>query len=76
MVFSILPTSRSPELVDEFPLEPIKGQRAYERAIAILDRLFELDQERTREESEYFHALTLLACDYEQARARWPRPRR
>jgi antitoxin component HigA of HigAB toxin-antitoxin module len=54
------------ELVSEFPLSPINDDHAYSQAIAILDRLFEFDEQRSPDETEYFHALALLACEYEQ----------
>lgn len=56
----------SRKLIAEFPLTPINGDRAYSKAIAILDRLFDLGDRRTPAETEYFHALAMLACEYEE----------
>ena len=53
------------ELVAAFPLEPIEDERSYPRAIEILDRLFLLDREKNRDESEYFRALAQIAYEYE-----------
>ena len=55
------------ELIAEFPLTPINDDHAYSRAIAILDGLFDLGDARRRE-MEYFDALALLACEYEERR--------
>ncbi len=60
------------ELIAEFPLTPINDDHAYSRAIAILDRLFDLGDARTCGEMEYFHALALLACEYEEKRGQDP----
>ena len=48
-----------------FPLEPIVDDHDYRQAIAVLDRLFLLGHEKSREESEYFRALAQLAHEYE-----------
>jgi len=47
------------------PLEPIRDEHSYRRALEILDRLFLLGREQTREESELFQALARIAYDYE-----------
>ena len=67
MAFRIKHDCESGELVAEYPLAPINDDHAYRRAIAILDRLFDLGDRRTLAEMEYFHALAILACEYEQA---------
>ncbi len=53
------------ELVAEFPLLPIDDDDSYRVAIAILDRLFALDNRRTAAEMNYFRALARIAHDYE-----------
>jgi antitoxin component HigA of HigAB toxin-antitoxin module len=67
MAFRIGHDCESPELIAEFPLSPINDDHAYSRAIAILDHLFESGDQRTPAETEYFHALAKLACEYEEA---------
>jgi len=54
------------KLVAEFPLAPIFDDLAYGKAIAILDHLFDLGDRRTPAETEYFRALAMLACEYEE----------
>ena len=54
-------------LIAELPPEPIKDDRSYRDAIAILDRLFALDNRRTPAEMNYFRALARIARDYEIA---------
>jgi hypothetical protein len=66
MAFKIKRDCESRELIVGFPLTPINDHRAYSNAIAILDRLFDLGEERTPDETAYFHALALLACEYEE----------
>ncbi len=56
------------ELVAEFPLAPIEDERSYSRAIEILDRLFLLNREKDRNESDYFRALAQYAYEYESRR--------
>jgi hypothetical protein len=56
---------RFSELAAVFPLAPIKDDVAYSRAIAILDRLFLLNREKSRDESDYFRVLAQLAYEYE-----------
>ena len=51
-----------------FPLAPITDDRTYSRAIEILDRLFVLNREKDRDESDYFRALAQLAYEYESRR--------
>jgi hypothetical protein len=67
MAFRIKHDCESRELIAEYPLAPISDDRAYSRAIAILDRLFDLGDRRTPAEMEFFHKLAILACEYEQA---------
>ncbi len=57
------------ELVAEFALEPIQDDQSYQATIAILDRLFALDDRRTPAEWRYFRELARLAHQYEQALA-------
>jgi hypothetical protein len=67
MAFRFGRDCESAELIAEFPLSPINDDYAYSRAIAVLDRLFESGDGRTPAETEYFHALAKLACEYEEA---------
>ena len=67
MASSIERDRKSRNLIAEFPLAPINDEHAYSNAIAILDRLFDLGDRRTPAETEYFHALAMLACEYEEA---------
>jgi antitoxin component HigA of HigAB toxin-antitoxin module len=53
------------ELMAAFPLAPIEDEHSYSRAIEILDRLFLLNREKNRDESDYFRALAEIACQYE-----------
>jgi antitoxin component HigA of HigAB toxin-antitoxin module len=53
------------DLVSEFPLLPIEDDDSYRTAIAILDRLFALDNRRTPAEMNYFRALARIAHEYE-----------
>jgi hypothetical protein len=66
MAFRIERDGESRKLIAEFPLTPINDDHAYSQAIAILDRLFDLGDRRTPAETEYFHALAMLACEYEE----------
>jgi hypothetical protein len=66
MVLRIERDCRFRELITEFPLTPITDDHAYSMAIAILDQLFEYGEQRSPDEKEYFHALALLACEYEE----------
>jgi hypothetical protein len=66
MEFSVERDCDSLELVVEFPLTPINDDHAYSRAIAVLDRLFTLGDQRTPAETEYFNSLAMLACEYEE----------
>ncbi len=56
------------ELMDAFPLASIKDERSYSRAIEILDRLFLLNREMDRNESDYFRTLAQFAYEYESQR--------
>jgi hypothetical protein len=47
------------------PLAPINDERAYRRALAVLDRLYSLDKVQTPAEREYFVALAQVAAEYE-----------
>ena len=53
------------DLMSAFPLAPIEDERSYSRAIEILDRLFLLNREKNRDESDYFRALAEIAYQYE-----------
>ena len=66
-IISRQPFSDDPggDLVAAFPLAPIENEVAYSRAIAVLDRLFLLRREKSRDESDYFRALARLAHEYE-----------
>ena len=59
------PTSTTTKLEARLPLEPIQDDDAYARAIAVLDRMFHLNREKNREESEYFRMLAQFAYEYE-----------
>ena len=67
MAFKIKRDCESRELIVGLPLTPINDRRTYSNAIAILDRLFELGDQRSPDETEYFHSLALVACEYEEA---------
>jgi antitoxin component HigA of HigAB toxin-antitoxin module len=56
------------EWMAAFPLAPIEDDCTYSRAIEILDRLFHLNREKDRDESDYFRALAQLAYEYESRR--------
>ena len=56
------------EWMAAFPLAPIEDDLAYSRAIEILDRLFLLNREKNRDESDYFRTLAQLAYEYESRR--------
>jgi antitoxin component HigA of HigAB toxin-antitoxin module len=56
------------ELMAAFPLARIEDEFSYSRAIEILDRLFLLNREKNREESEYFRVLAEFASEYESQR--------
>jgi antitoxin component HigA of HigAB toxin-antitoxin module len=56
------------ELVAAFPLASIEDERSYSRAMEILDSLFLLDREKTRDESDYFRALAQIVYEYESQR--------
>jgi antitoxin component HigA of HigAB toxin-antitoxin module len=60
-----LKASKSRDLVEEFPLLPLEDDDSYRIAIAILDRLFALDNQRTPAEMNYFRALARIAHEYE-----------
>ena len=62
------------ELMAAFPLARIEDEYSYSRAIEILDRLFLLNREKNREESEYFRALAEFASEYESQRCWGERP--
>ena len=53
------------ELMAAFPLAPIEDDWSYSRAIEILDRLFLLNREKNRVESDYFRELAEIAYQYE-----------
>lgn len=55
------------ELVCAFPLRPIRNEREYERAAAVLDRLaVRPEGTLTAGERDYFGTLTLLIADYDE----------
>ena len=56
------------ELTAKFPLMPLEDEASYEAALEILDRIFALDDRRTRAEREYFRALARIAHEYEVKR--------
>jgi antitoxin component HigA of HigAB toxin-antitoxin module len=56
---------RLAELMAAFPLAPIENEHSYSLAIEILDRLFLLNREKNRDESDYFRALAEIAYQYE-----------
>ena len=56
------------ELTSRFPLRPLEDDDSYRAAIEILDRLFALDDLRTRAQREYFRALARIAHEYEVKR--------
>ena len=55
------------KLVAEFALTPIRDDRSYQAALAVLDRLFALDARKTPAERQYFRELACIAHHYEQA---------
>ncbi len=55
------------ELVAEFSPGPIQDDQSYRAAIAILDRLFHLDNRRTPAQRTYFRDLARHAHEYERA---------
>ena len=62
--------SRIPDFIDlaaRFPTGPIADERAYDAAIAVLDRLFALPPARTPAERVCFRALARRARAYERA---------
>jgi hypothetical protein len=67
MAFKMNGDRETPVLIAEIPLSPINNDGAYKVAIALLDRLYDLGDRRTPAETEYFHALVLLACEYENS---------
>jgi hypothetical protein len=67
MAFKITRDCESQDLVGRFPLTSINDDFTYSNAIAILDCLFELGEQRSPDETEYFHLLAMLACEYEEA---------
>jgi hypothetical protein len=67
MAFKIKRDCDSREPIVALPLTPINDHRTYSIAIAVLDRLFELGDQRSPDETEYFHSLAMLACEYEEA---------
>jgi hypothetical protein len=67
MAFRMESDCESRKLIAEFPLAPINADHAYRRAIAILDRLYDLGDRRTPAETEYFRELAILACEYEES---------
>lgn len=54
------------ELVEGFPIGPIEDDQSYRAALAILDRLFRLDDHRTPAQRTYFRDLARHAHEYEQ----------
>ena len=56
------------EWMAAFPLAPIEDDYTYSRAIEILDRLFLLNREKNRDESDYFRKLAQFAYEYESRR--------
>lgn len=67
MAFKITRDCEFRNLISRFPLTSINDDCTYSNAIAILDCLFELGEQRSPDETEYFHSLALLACEYEEA---------
>jgi HTH-type transcriptional regulator / antitoxin HigA len=53
------------DLVRECPLRVIRSESEYGQAIAMLDRLSDLGNDRTSDETEYLLALTVLVKKYE-----------
>ena len=60
-----VPPDRYLELVRDFPLRPLRDDEQYQRALAVLDRLFERAPLASSDERDYFRVLALLAWDYE-----------
>jgi antitoxin component HigA of HigAB toxin-antitoxin module len=56
---------RFAELVEIVPLEPIEDDRAYMRAMQLLDQLFLLDRTQNYDECVYFQALAQIVYEYE-----------
>lgn len=55
------------ELIYRFPLRPIRNEREYGRAAAVLDRLaVRPEGALTAGERDYFETLTLLVADYDE----------
>lgn len=54
------------ELICEIPLRIIQSEAEYERAIATLDRLSDLGNGRTADETEYMMALSVFVEKYEE----------
>jgi hypothetical protein len=46
---------------------PIRNESAYQEAVAILDRLFNLDRAQTSAEQRYFRDLADMLYEYERA---------
>jgi len=59
--------SRYQELIDEFPLRPLRSKAAYKRAMTAADRLAVRDERSlTADERDYLETLSLLIESYEK----------
>ena len=58
--------SRYQELIDEFPLRPLRSKAAYKRAMSTADRLAVREEKSlTADERDYLETLSLLIESYE-----------
>ncbi len=62
----LAPGDRYLELVRAYPLRIIRAEDEYERAITTLDRLSDLGNGRTPDETEYLLALSVFVEKYEE----------
>jgi HTH-type transcriptional regulator/antitoxin HigA len=62
---SVLAGDRYLDLVRECPLRVIRSESEYEQTIAMLDRLSDLGNARTPDETEYLLSLTVFVKKYE-----------
>src|SRR4051794_25642847 len=61
------------ELVRECPLRPLKNEGDLDRAIAVLNRLLDIEEcRRSQDEEDYMHVLGTLIGEYEDVN--WPMP--
>lgn len=59
--------SRYQELIDQFPLRPLRSKAAYKHAIAAADRLAVRDEKSlSADERDYLETLSLLIENYEE----------